>query len=65
MESPAAAGERFVASPGYLSFKDVAAVLREIYPDRKIPKGTPPDLQEEKHECNVKNLNLLWIFSMH
>ncbi len=44
MEMEAAAGERFIASAGYLSFQEIAELLRERYPDRDIPKGTLPDL---------------------
>jgi len=43
MEMDAAKGERFVASAGYLSFKDVADILRKQYPDKKIPKSTLPN----------------------
>jgi len=44
MEMAAASGERFIASAGYLSFQEIAELLRERYPDRNIPKGTLPDL---------------------
>lgn len=43
MESPKAAGERFIASDGYYSFKDVALILKEAYPKRKIPTSEMPD----------------------
>ena len=43
MEMPEAANERFISSAGYVSFKEVAAILREKYPNRKIPKITLPD----------------------
>ena len=43
MEKPAAANERFVGSSGYLTFKEVADILREAYPERKIPKLSLPD----------------------
>lgn len=43
MESPAAAGKRYIATGGYLSFKEIGEILREVYPDRKIPQGELPD----------------------
>ncbi|MGD1841987.1 MAG: SDR family oxidoreductase [Thermonemataceae bacterium] len=43
LESPRADGERFLATAGFLSFKDVAALLREHYPQRKIPMRTLPN----------------------
>ncbi|MEM6630895.1 MAG: aldehyde reductase [Bacteroidota bacterium] len=43
MELPEAAGERFIGSAGYLSFKEVANSLRQAYPDRKIPQSVLPN----------------------
>ena len=43
IETPKAAGERFVGSAGFLSFKEVAEILRSKYPDKKIPKATLPN----------------------
>ncbi|WP_299314095.1 aldehyde reductase [uncultured Aquimarina sp.] len=43
METPKAAGERFVASAGFLTFKEVASILKEKYPDKKVPKLSLPD----------------------
>ena len=43
MESPSAAGERFIGSAGFLSFKEVASILREAYPDKKIPRRELPN----------------------
>ncbi|MEN0002914.1 MAG: aldehyde reductase [Bacteroidota bacterium] len=43
MESPKAAGERFAATAGYHSFKEVAAILKAAYPSRKIPSATLPN----------------------
>lgn len=43
MENPEAAGERFIGSSGFLSFKDVADILREKYPEKKIPKSSLPN----------------------
>jgi dihydroflavonol-4-reductase len=43
MEIPEAAGERFAGSTDYLTFKEVADILREKYPNRKIPKITLPN----------------------
>lgn len=43
METPAAAGQRYTAAEGFMSFKDIAMTLREAYPERKgIPsRGLP------------------------
>lgn len=45
METPAAAGERFIASADFLWFSEAADVLRAAFPayDRKIPKRGVPD----------------------
>ncbi|AKD54886.1 SDR family oxidoreductase [Spirosoma radiotolerans] len=43
MEFPQAAGQRFLGTAGYLSFRQIAALLKENYPDRKIPTGTVPN----------------------
>ncbi len=43
MESPKAAGERYIGSAGFLHFKEVAQILKEAYPNRKIPSGTLPN----------------------
>ena len=43
MEIPEAAGERFVATAGFLSFSEVANILRKKYPNRKIPKNRLPN----------------------
>ena len=43
MEKPEAAGERFILGDRVLSFSEIGAVLREAYPDRKLPKGELPN----------------------
>lgn len=43
MEMPNAAGNRYIASSGYLTFKEIALLLRAHYPDRKIPAGELPN----------------------
>ncbi|MDH7446980.1 SDR family oxidoreductase [Aquimarina sp. 2201CG14-23] len=43
MEAPEAAGERFVGSSGYMTFRDVASILRSHYPNKKVPKISLPD----------------------
>lgn len=43
MEVPDAAGQRYIASAGYLTFKEIGEVLRESCPDRKIPRGELPN----------------------
>ena len=43
MEHPRAAGERFVAASGYLFFGEMAGLLRQQYPERRIPRIPLPD----------------------
>jgi dihydroflavonol-4-reductase len=44
MEAPEAKGERFICSGGFMSFKEVAQILREAYPkNKKIPTRSLPD----------------------
>jgi len=42
MERPAAAGERFLVGNEVLSFSEIGEILREAFPDRKLPKGELP-----------------------
>lgn len=43
METPEAAGERFIASSGYLAFGEVARILKEVYPKYRIPSFMLPN----------------------
>ena len=43
MEQPAAAGQRFIGSAGYLKFADVAQILKQAYPKRKVPSFVLPN----------------------
>ncbi|PIQ49322.1 MAG: nucleoside-diphosphate sugar epimerase [Cytophagales bacterium CG12_big_fil_rev_8_21_14_0_65_40_12] len=43
MEKPEAANQRFIGSSGYYSFKEVADIIREAYPTRKVPKQLLPN----------------------
>jgi nucleoside-diphosphate-sugar epimerase len=43
MEKPQAANQRYIGSEGYLSFKDVADILRAAYPKRRIPSRVLPN----------------------
>lgn len=43
MEHPEAAGERFLVGDKVLSFAEIGEVLRQAYPDRKLPKGELPN----------------------
>jgi len=42
MEMPQAANQRFLATAGYVSFEEIAGILRGVYPDRKIPSRSVP-----------------------
>lgn len=42
MERTEAAGERFIVASETLWLKEVGAILREAYPDRKLPNGEIP-----------------------
>ena len=43
LEQPASAGQRYLATAEYMPFPDVAKVVQELYPDRKIVSRTVPD----------------------
>lgn len=43
MEKPEAAGERFIVGDEILSFAEIGDLLREAYPNRKLPKGELPN----------------------
>jgi dihydroflavonol-4-reductase len=43
MERPAAAGERFLVGNEVLSFSEIGDILREAFPDRKLPNGELPN----------------------
>lgn len=43
MERSAAAGERFLVGNEVLSFSEIGEVLRQAFPDRKLPKGELPN----------------------
>ena len=43
MTDPEAPGRRFLLGESVLSFRDIGDVLREAYPDRKLPKGELPN----------------------
>lgn len=43
MEHPDAAGERFLGAGEFLTFREVADVLRQAYPDRKFPRFVLPN----------------------
>lgn len=43
MEIPQAANKRYIASAGYLTFKEVALILKQHYPDRKLPTSELPN----------------------
>ena len=43
MLHPKAAGERFIGSTDYWTMREVAQVLREHFPQRKIPKASLPN----------------------
>jgi len=43
MEHPRAANERFVGTAGFLTFKNIADILKEKYPERKIPTAQLPN----------------------
>ena len=42
MEQPQAAGQQYIGSSGYMKFKEVATIIKEAYPDRKIPSMVLP-----------------------
>ncbi|PXY47322.1 SDR family oxidoreductase [Flavobacterium hydrophilum] len=43
MELPQANNQRYLASSGYLSFKNISGILKKEYPNRKVPSKELPD----------------------
>lgn len=43
MEMPQAANERYIAASGHFNYKEIAQILKQEYPDRKIPSIVLPD----------------------
>lgn len=43
LENPNANGNRYLCANGYLTFKDIADILRNDYPNKKIPSKELPD----------------------
>lgn len=43
MEMPQAAGNRYIAVSGHLTLKEIAQMLKQQYPDRKIPVAELPN----------------------
>ncbi len=43
MEMPQAAGNRYIAAAEHLTLKEVAQILKQQYPDRKIPMSQLPN----------------------
>ena len=43
MEMPQAANNRYIASSGHFNYKEIAQILKQEYPDRKIPSIELPD----------------------
>lgn len=43
MEMPQAANNRYIASSGHFNYKEIAQILKQEYPDRKIPSVVLPD----------------------
>lgn len=43
MEAPQAANQRYIASAGYMTFKEIASLLKKQYPNRKIPLTELPN----------------------
>jgi dihydroflavonol-4-reductase len=44
MEMPQAANNRYIAASGHFTYKEIAQILKQEYPDRKIPSIVLPDL---------------------
>ncbi len=44
MEAPQAAGNRYIAAAGYLTFKEIAQLLKQKYPERKISTRELPNI---------------------
>ena len=56
MEMPRAANQRFLATAGYISFAEIATILRKAYPKRKIPSMLVPSFLVELFSMFDKTL---------
>lgn len=43
MELPQAANQRYIGAAGFMKFKDIVAILKTAYPQRKMPQRKLPD----------------------
>ena len=43
LQQPDSAGQRYLATAGYVPFPEIAEILRRAYPDRQITRKTVPD----------------------
>lgn len=56
MEMPQSAGKRYIASAGYLSFAQIAKILKQQYPGRKISTRELPNCATRIFSLYEKNL---------
>jgi len=56
MEMPQSAGKRYIASAGYLSFAQIAKILKQQYPGRKIATRELPNCATRIFSLYEKNL---------
>lgn len=61
METPQAAGNRYIASSGYMTFKEVAMILKEQYPSKKIPTAELPNFAARLFSIFEKSLRPILI----
>ncbi|MBF4471332.1 SDR family oxidoreductase [Flavobacterium sp. HJJ] len=61
MEKPQAAGNRYIASSGYMTFKEVAMILKEQYPGKKIPTAELPNFAARLFSIFEKSLKPILI----
>lgn len=61
MEMPQAANKRYIASAGYLTFKEIAHTLKQQYPDRKITTSELPNFAARIFSVFEKNLKPILI----
>lgn len=61
MEAPQSAGRRYIASSGYLTFKEVALILKKQYPDKKIAVKELPNFAARLFSIFEKSLQPILI----
>ncbi|MDH5604323.1 MAG: NAD-dependent epimerase/dehydratase family protein [Cyclobacteriaceae bacterium] len=61
MELPQAANQRYIATAGYMKFKDIAGVIKTAFPERKLPSLVIPDFMVRLFSNIEKSLKTILV----